>query len=194
MALPPPSAPQPAAEPPKPAGTPGWIKALLVVSLALNLAVAGLVAGVFLRMGGGSPHGLAVRDLGFGPFSEALDDADRAALRLHFAERAPDLRDLRQSLRRDGAEVLAALRAEPFDAARLTEVLKRQGERIAERLDLGQELLAERIAAMSPEARLAFADRLERSLTRRGGDRGGDHGGDRGGERGGEPGGNRDGN
>ena len=32
--------------------TGGWIKALLVVSLGLNLLIAGLAAGAFLRDGG----------------------------------------------------------------------------------------------------------------------------------------------
>jgi uncharacterized membrane protein len=184
-----PSAPAVPPPPGGPSGTPRWVKLLLVVSLALNLAVAGLVAGVVLKSGGGGPRGAQVRDLGFGPFSEALGAEDREALRRGFMERAPNLRELRQTLREDGAEVLAALRAEPFDPARLAAVLAGQGERIAKRLALGQDLLAQRIAEMTPEARAAFADRLEDSLSHRG-----DHHGNREGERGLDRQGGQDGN
>ena len=43
---------------------------------------------------------------------------------------------------------------------------RRQQARMQERLVLGQDLLLERLAAMSPEARAEFADRLERRLRR----------------------------
>ena len=40
-----------------------------------------------------------VRDLGFGPFTEALNREDRAALRQAFLAKAPDLRQARQRVR-----------------------------------------------------------------------------------------------
>ncbi|MFN3846623.1 MAG: hypothetical protein ACK4RZ_12520, partial [Paracoccaceae bacterium] len=63
----------PPATPASPAKTPGrWLKIALAVSLELNLAVLGTVAGIALRgpdagrMGAG-----AVRDGSFGPFTDA---------------------------------------------------------------------------------------------------------------------------
>ena len=60
---------------------PKALRYVLVASLALNLAVVGLFAGMALHHGGFGPDRDGVRDLGFGPFTEALDEGDRAALR-----------------------------------------------------------------------------------------------------------------
>lgn len=136
------------------------LRIALAVSLALNLGVAGLLAGAWLRSG---PHG-GPRDLGFGPFAAALTAEDRAALRRAFLDRAPEFRDARAAMRADMAGILAALRADPFDAAGLKAALDQTGTRMAGRLALGQSLVFDRVAAMSPADRMAFADRLENAL------------------------------
>lgn len=141
------------------------LKIALAVSLALNLGVAGIVGGAIIK-GGGGRHGDMVRDLDFGPFTQAFDLKDRAALRSAFLERAPELRAARKEMRTDFAAVLTALRADPFDAAALNVALVGQSERAAKNLAIGQTLVAERIAQMTPEARIAFADRLEDGLTK----------------------------
>lgn len=148
-----------------------WLRLALILSVALNLAVAGVVAGAWLRAGPGERRApdAAVRDLGFGPFAGALSEEDRRALRRAYLQRSPDLREVRRQMRADMAGVLAALRAEPFAPDALQSALRDAGARTAERLELGQSLLLERIEAMTPEARRAFADRLEAGLTRRGG-------------------------
>ncbi|MGB8812523.1 MAG: periplasmic heavy metal sensor [Paracoccaceae bacterium] len=143
-----------------------WLRVALGVSLALNLAVAGIVGGAVLK-GGRDHHSSMVRDLGFGPFSEALSREDRAALRGAFFQRVPDMRANRNAMREDFAAVLGALRADPFDPAALTTALERQQGRMADQLAIGQALIADHIAAMTPEARRGFADRLEQSLTKR---------------------------
>jgi len=78
----------------------------------------------------------------------------------------PDARDRRQAARQDFARLADALRAEPWDRAAVSTLLARHGQRTAERLDLGHRLLIERIEAMSPAARAAFADRIEAGLQR----------------------------
>ena len=140
------------------------LRIALAVSVALNLLIIGLVAGAVLRDGG--PQGRMVRDLDFGPFTEALTPEDRDALRRDFIRQAPDLRDMRRQMRDDFRTVLAALRADPFDAEALRDVMANQGDRMAARLALGQDLILARIAAMTPAERAAFADRLERRLER----------------------------
>ncbi|MCE6957821.1 periplasmic heavy metal sensor [Cereibacter sphaeroides] len=167
---------------PTPASAPRaplWMKIALAVSVALNLAVVGMAGGAAWRFhSDGGPRG-PVRDLGFGPFSEALAPADRSALRQKFFDSRGDFREARREMRADFAAMLAALRAEPFDAAALQAVLDRQRVRGAEMAEVGSRLLGERIAGMTPEERRAFADRLENNLTRRGhhGDRRDRHGG-----------------
>jgi uncharacterized membrane protein len=146
-----------------PTRTPRWVQVLLVVSLAANLMVAGLVVGAWLR---GGPHGMAGRDPGFGPFAAALSDDDRRALRRAFLSRMPEMRENRMALRRDMQGVLAALHADPFDAAALDSAMDAALARLGDRISVGQSLLVERITAMDSTERTAFADRLETALAR----------------------------
>lgn len=140
----------------------GW-RVVLAVSLALNLGVAGIIGGMILH-GGPGRHGDMVRELGFGPFTEAMRPEDRAALRARFLQKAPDLRAERQEMQADAGALLAALRATPFDAAALEQAMQTQTQHLADRLDLGRALLQEFLVSLSPEARFAFADRLEERL------------------------------
>lgn len=145
-----------------------WVTVLLVVSLALNLAIAGVIAGAFLSGFKGNGRFGEVRELGFGPFSDALSDDDRKSLRRAFVQRAPDIVASRRQTRADIAMVLAALRADPFNADVLRTALASGSARAAERQALGQELIFEHLSAMPAQDRLSFADRLETALTRRG--------------------------
>lgn len=146
------------------------VKIALALSVALNLAVAGLAAGAWLREG---PHGGLPREMSFGPFSEALDDGDRRAIRRALVERMGEFRGQREAARAEFETLLATLRADPFDPAATTAALKAIETRMTERLDLGRSLIEARLVAMTPEERAAFADRLEKGL-RRGGRGGGD--------------------
>lgn len=148
---------------PSPARAPRWVTVLLVLSLAANLLVVGLVAGAWLR---GGPPGTAGRDPGFGPFAEALSDDDRRALRRAFLTRMPEMREHRMAMRADMQAVLAALRAQPFDAAALDRAMDTALSRLGDRISVGQSLLLDRITAMDSAERAAFADRLETALAR----------------------------
>lgn len=150
--------------PPTAAGGQRWIKIALAVSVALNLAVAGLAAGAWLREG----HGRGMpRDMSFGPFTEALSDADRRELRRALGDRAPGFREARQEMRADLEALLASLRADPFDPVAAEAALTAVARRTTDRLDLGRDLITGRILAMTDAERQAFADRLERGLKRR---------------------------
>ncbi len=144
---------------------PRGVKIALAVSVALNLAVAGLAVGAWL---GDGPHKGMPRDMSFGPFSEALDDADRRAIRRALLERVGEFREQREAARTEFEALLASLRADPFDPAALKAALAALEARNAERLELGRTLIETRLIEMSPEERAAFADRLEKGL-RRGG-------------------------
>jgi uncharacterized membrane protein len=143
------------------------LKIALVISVALNLAVAGLVLGAWL--GDGHRKGMP-RDLSFGPFSEALSDADRRELRKGLMSRAGEFRSSREAARAEFEGLLVALRAEPFDPAAMTAALAAIETRNAERLELGRSLIETRLTEMSTEERRAFADRLEKGLRRGGKD------------------------
>lgn len=164
------------ASPPPPEPAPRrsgrWLAVALVISVGLNLLVAGFVAGALLsreaRDGRPAPAALA-RDLGLGPYVAALSPSDRRAIgravRAEIrAQGAPDRG--RIEIRRSFAGVLAALRAEPFDEGALADLLAAQVERAESRRRLGQEAFVAQLAEMTPQERRAFADRLERILTR----------------------------
>lgn len=135
-------------------------RAVLVVSLGLNLAVAGMIGGALVsgRFGDGPPTRV---DLGLGPLARALDDADRRAIG----------RDMRRimgargvDLRAPAAAMIAALRAEPYQPARLQAALADQAARITAVQADAQAVLLARVAAMPAAQRAAFADRLEHEL------------------------------
>lgn len=144
------------------------LRIVLALSLMANLAVVGMVAGAFLRDGHGGREAM-VRDLGFGPFSEALRPEDRKALRTKLFERAPEIREQRRQMRTDTQALLQVLRADPFDPAALDGLMASQQERLTTQLKLGQELLRDFLVALPTPERAAFADRLEDRL-RHGGD------------------------
>ncbi|MFN3281085.1 MAG: periplasmic heavy metal sensor [Tabrizicola sp.] len=152
--------------PPVPPGAGGsrWLKLALAVSVTLNLAVAGLVLGAWL--GDGPRRGMP-RDLSFGPFSEALSEKDRRALRRDLMGRLGEFRTSREAARAEFNGLLAALRADPFDPGALRAALAAIETRNAERLELGRSLIEKRLIEMTPEERRAFADRLERGIERR---------------------------
>ncbi len=142
------------------------VKIALAISLALNLAVAGLAIGA--RLGGG--HRDMPRDMSFGPFSEALDSSDRRAIRRALLDRMGEFRTSRAEARSEFETLLGTLRADPFDAEAMKTALSAIEARNAQRLDLGRSLIETRLIEMSPEDRQAFADRLEKGMRRGGRD------------------------
>lgn len=153
------------AEVTKPKSGGRWTTWALIASLALNLFVAAAVVGAAMRHHR-MPHG-DVREVGFGPFTEALTREDRAALRDAFIAAAPGLREMRREAEAGFARLAASLRAEPWDRAATEAALVEQAARTTDRLDLGRKLLLERLETMTPEARAALADRIE-AVTARG--------------------------
>lgn len=150
--------PPPVAAKPK---TGKGLRIALAVSVALNLAVVGVVAGAVLRDG---PRGPYIRDLDFGPYGEAFAPADRDAMRKAFLSRDVNVRGLRDEMRAEGAALVALLRAETLDMAALRALMETQQGRMLDRIELGRQLVADRIATMSTADRRAFADRLERAF------------------------------
>lgn len=164
MAPRPPTRPEPSGPEAAPAATAPRPRRLLAValfvSLALNLLVAGVVAGALWGRGDGAALRPVRVDIGLGPYTRALSDVDRAALRAAWRAQGPDLAGLHAARRADRAALLEALRAQPFDPLAVEAVFAGQRDRQAEHQHLARRLLVERIAAMSPEARAAYADRL----------------------------------
>ncbi len=145
----------------------GWPKWLLFASLAVNLLVAGLILGAAWSLRGG--HGPHARDLA-APYTAALAPQERRALfrafrREHRAAAAQAEGGL--APRAAYAEALELLRREPFDAAAFESVVDAQFRTAEAAQAAGRRVLLEHITALSPEARAAYADRLEEALARR---------------------------
>lgn len=142
-----------------------WLRVLLFVSLAINLAVAGLVGGAVLnatRDGDARPARIS-RELGLGPYIFAMEADDRRALQEASRLRKGDLRQSRTNWQQAFHDSLEVLRAEPFDPDRFRELVVLQSDLAAEGRKIGQEILVVQVSRMSHDARARFADKLEQS-------------------------------
>jgi uncharacterized membrane protein len=152
---------------PKPKRRISWRGVLLIVSLGLNLLVVGMVAGAVLGKG---PHRElpALRSLGYGPYISALPDDALREMRGVVAREQGSFRENRRKMREEFEALLALLRAETVDEGALRQAIESQRNRVTERLALGSELVIAQLVAMTPEDRMAYADRLDKLMKRRG--------------------------
>lgn len=165
----PPTPPNPPDPGTAPTRSPLWMRVTLVVSLALNLLVIGIVAGAVATRDGrndGQRTLGAARDLGPVPFIVALEPEDRRGLARSLRGEASSLRQNREELRTRFEALLSALRADPFDAVAVAGLLGEQRAVGARRQEIGERLLLDHLAAMSLDERRAYADRLDKSLRR----------------------------
>lgn len=147
-----------------PAKSPRWVKVLLALSLALNVAVLGIVAGAALKFHRGGVAMDGPGGMSFGPFSDALTQDQRRALFRDLSKDGSGLRDMRRELRADMDRVLTTLRATPFDPQAFRSAIEQQNNRLAARVDQGREGLIDLIEAMTDAERADFAAKLERRL------------------------------
>ncbi|KQI72114.1 hypothetical protein AN191_08175 [Loktanella sp. 5RATIMAR09] len=151
------------AEDKTPQARPGRLwRVVLVLSLALNLAVIGVVVGSAAsgRWGDGPPRSF---DLGLGPIARALEPQERRAIGRQLREDR-SLRDF--DLRDRVNRVVAALQADPFDPDVLRALLAEQNARMTAVQATAQEVVVEEIVAMTPERRRAFAERVLEEMSR----------------------------
>lgn len=162
--------PQAPVPPPPPPQRPGArrrrVRWLLIGSLGLNLLVAGVLAGAFLLRPDGAPGRTMRFDLSIFPYTAALAPEDRAALLRAWRAQGPGPRDIMADREAEARAVVALLRAEPFDAAALAALLSDRTARAAAHQSLGHALLLDRVAALDPAARAAYAARLEQLVAR----------------------------
>jgi uncharacterized membrane protein len=138
-----------------------WIKVLLVISLALNLMIAGVVLGTVVssdKRRDGPPDR---REANFGPMTRALAPEDRRKLGREIRRAT---KDLLSTARPDWQNVLTALRSDTFDPEELRRVFASQRDMNAARMSVAQDVLIQHILELSDPDRLEFADRLETAL------------------------------
>lgn len=138
-----------------------WVRVLLIVSLSLNLLIVGIAAGSVYRLKGAREAG-PPPSVGMMLFRE-LSREDRRALRSDAQQRNSGFREARL---KEGAAVMEALRATPFDRDALQGVLEMQAvdrEAFQRRI---QAAWLSRVDEMSDEERAAYADRLQERMSR----------------------------
>ncbi len=141
------------------------LRILLFASLAANLAVAGVVAGLYFTRPDmdrdGPPRG---RDFVF-PYTHALNEDLRREVGRNLRNEIERQRDTPGDFLAEYRMAIEALRAEPFDPAAFAATLDKQGERAERRQAEGQRMLVEYVAKLSPDQRAAYAQRLEDRIT-----------------------------
>ena len=153
---------------PEPSRPRRWMGPALALSLALNLLVAGALAGAWMSGHRQDEARRVAVDsmIGRTPFVAALDPDDRREVLRQLRRDAGPLAENRADLRARLDALLEALRADSFDRAQVEALILEQRRIGARRLEIGEAALLDRIAAMSVEERRAYADRLDRSIRR----------------------------
>ncbi|WP_306153086.1 periplasmic heavy metal sensor [Roseovarius sp. MMSF_3281] len=153
----------------KKAGMRGWLKVVFGLSLALNLLVLGAIGGAVLRHGGfEGRHHMSRGDMAGGPLTRALTKDERRAVAREMRRAFREAGHAgRASYRETMQGLLVELRAQPFDPAPVAARMEAMRGMIGQRMDVGQTVLLEYLTEMEPEARQAFAARLEEALARR---------------------------
>jgi Heavy-metal resistance len=141
------------------------LRLALALSVALNLGVAGLVAG-FAWHGGPGGRGEMLRELGFGPFEGGLRPEDRLAMRSALRSHLGEIRAARRQMGEDISAILAALRADPFSSEALTQAMAVQAGHMGDRLAFGSDMLRDHLLSLDDAARHDFAARMEAQLHR----------------------------
>lgn len=139
--------------------TRSWMKYLLIVSLGLNLLVAGLAVGSYF-----APHhhksgfhgGMGMRML-----VGSLPDEKRSQLRDHFKENRSTKRANGKTIQRSMDDILQAIAAQPFDAIALQAAFDAQKEQSKSIAKDAQNTFVAIISAMSNDERRAYVKNLK---------------------------------
>lgn len=138
----------------------GRARLLLALSLGLNLALAGLVAGLLLRGPGDSRRALPPHL----HYALSLPAPYRQELRQTLRASRGDWEGLRIRLADRREAFATALVANPFELQGVAEVLAQEGDLAQALSERSAEMLLAQIARMSPGDRAAFAESvLEKS-------------------------------
>jgi len=145
---------------------PTWVKIVLGLSLAINLAIVGLVGGFVLS---GGPMGGKGPRMGYAmPYVLALPKEDRRAIFRALREN-PDLPG-RGERRAAYREMVVVLKADTFDPAGAKGVLERHARGVEQVQQVAQGEWLNRVSAMSIEDRRSYALQVE-EMVAKGGDR-----------------------
>ncbi|GEM_PF-4640305 len=126
----------------------GFLIVALLVSLAVNLLVAGVVLGHW--------HHRDSRPPPMAWATDSLTEETRQIVRQRMRSQFPKVRPLREAMRSAVQDVRQAAGAEPFDPAAMNQALEAMREVTAQYQDLMQENAVELAAQLPAEQRLAL--------------------------------------
>ncbi|MEO0402865.1 MAG: periplasmic heavy metal sensor [Pseudomonadota bacterium] len=141
---------------------PWWVKILLALSLALNLGIAGMVAGVAIS---GGPMGGQGPAVGYAmPYLVALPKEQRRAVfkTVRNDKTLPD----RRARRADYSDMMTALAAEPFERAAVEAILSRQADGVDRVQSVAQSQWLDLVAEMPAQERADYIERIKEVLER----------------------------
>ncbi len=136
-------------------------RVVLVVSLCLNLALIGMIAGAAFsgKAMGGPPSRVS---FGLGPVTDALDRDDRRAIAREVRGRMGN----RVARRADMQSLVDVLIADPFDPDALHDLIRSQSQQAAEVVSSAQAAFVMRVNNMTPDQRAALAQRITKGRRR----------------------------
>lgn len=137
-----------------------WTKTLLVVSLSLNLLVAGMVIGsAFGHRKGDRPDPFFGG--GMRPYVASLPESQRENVRDRLLHNRDAAREAREELRRSAQGVRDAITAEPFDADKLNAAFAAQRSVYDGIAASGHHALVKILAGMTDSERAQFIAKLK---------------------------------
>ncbi len=144
--------------------SPIWMRALLVVSLGLNLAVAGMVVGTMVRFGGPPNQARPPLPITGAILYRELPSEIRKEMRSVLRGQPPEFR---RAQRREVTELMGLLRADPVDQSAVMELMQAgEGRRSAFQRQV-MENWVENVAEMTVQQRNDYADRVLEALENR---------------------------
>lgn len=149
---------------------PAWMKALLVASLALNLAVAGVFGGNAIREWREASVTAATAEPGLDRrqtrILRMVPEAQRGQAKVILMGRQDELDRAKDEMREAHLAFIAAIREEPLDRDKLGEVLARRHAASGAFWRIGMEQVVEIARALDAAERAEFADRFEERTKR----------------------------
>ena len=150
---------------------PGWMKLLLILSLSVNVAIAGLIGGSAIRhwqqgVASGKWQNEPGLDRRQTRILRMVPDARRAEARAILLARQDEYKTARETMRVTQQALIEAIRQEPLDPDRLAAALAERRQASGRMWGIGYEQMAEIVHRLDAAERAELAKRLEERTRR----------------------------
>ncbi|MEO1919533.1 MAG: periplasmic heavy metal sensor [Paracoccaceae bacterium] len=139
--------------------TPRWIKIALILSLAINLGVVGILGGAALRAPEARRNNVEAPE-GVAMLARAMPQSHQRELRENLRTQRDELRSDRQELKNLRGRFITSLRAEPFDINAVRDVFASQRTVLDQLTASGHDSVIDQIEKMTPQERALYIRRL----------------------------------